>query len=400
MGKKAETILRFLQVLSYFIRCSDVYEKIHEGGFGAEALKLEPINSPNETVTSTPTKPEDTDISKWRSQASSFYSDSKGREPVTKISEATNNPSTVMFLLGESPLGSDLQISGDRNNDRFEQSSSDDENKRNYKDGAEGGADSLGYGSFGNTLDMDLQETNPTSQDDCRWCTNHDRINLNEFVLETVPEVKFETLEDNSSVSNTPTSKNLPICPAVEIAPKILYDNTILSQNQLNRTRLYIQEYRTLRFSNNNSSRVVTPVPSSPTEKVDENSFSKVDKEENEGPEEGYQSMDDAQSASVKGLEDLFTKMPPATKEYHLPKLQTKDISEAPSVSYGFGWSLYASLTDRFLPDFCLQGLLGTILEENIYDNLSATVNASVLGEPVASAVCILADTDTWYLSC
>uniref|UniRef100_A0A1A7WUJ3 Folliculin interacting protein 1 n=1 Tax=Iconisemion striatum TaxID=60296 RepID=A0A1A7WUJ3_9TELE len=62
-----------------------------------------------------------------------------------------------------------------------------------------------------------------------------------------------------------------------------------------------------------------------------------------------------------------------------------------------FGWSLFGGYCPTYVPDFVLHGIPSDEkLRQSLTTELTHTVQHPVLDEPIAEAVCIIADTDKW----
>uniref|UniRef100_A0A1A8IJM8 Folliculin interacting protein 1 n=1 Tax=Nothobranchius kuhntae TaxID=321403 RepID=A0A1A8IJM8_NOTKU len=62
-----------------------------------------------------------------------------------------------------------------------------------------------------------------------------------------------------------------------------------------------------------------------------------------------------------------------------------------------FGWSLFGGYCRTYVPDFVLHGIPSDEkLRQSLVTELTHTVQHPVLDEPIAEAVCIIADTDKW----
>ncbi|XP_048590389.1 folliculin-interacting protein 1 [Nematostella vectensis] len=64
--------------------------------------------------------------------------------------------------------------------------------------------------------------------------------------------------------------------------------------------------------------------------------------------------------------------------------------------SNSFGRSLFAGFSETYHPDFVLQGLPSKDFLPSLYGDLRLSLQHSVIDDPVTEAVCIIADTDTW----
>ncbi|RUS91366.1 hypothetical protein EGW08_000883, partial [Elysia chlorotica] len=61
-----------------------------------------------------------------------------------------------------------------------------------------------------------------------------------------------------------------------------------------------------------------------------------------------------------------------------------------------FGRSLLASYSDHYLSDFVLHGTSDADYRPRLLNDLQSTVKHSILDEPIDEAVCVIADTDQW----
>ncbi|XP_067131514.1 folliculin-interacting protein 1-like isoform X2 [Centruroides vittatus] len=134
-------------------------------------------------------------------------------------------------------------------------------------------------------------------------------------------------------------------------------------------------------------------------EKWDESGSNDASKTSDDGPEEGYHSMEETKVTVSKHRrrhlsenKNVLRKM----TELQLPKFQVKEVQTGPSLYRGYGWSLLASTSNHYMTDFCLQGIKGDVKEEEIRDDLLTAIEFPVLGEPITEAVGIIADTDKW----
>ncbi|XP_076349047.1 folliculin-interacting protein 2-like isoform X2 [Tachypleus tridentatus] len=117
--------------------------------------------------------------------------------------------------------------------------------------------------------------------------------------------------------------------------------------------------------------------------------------------EEGYQSLDEKpvanRNASLGAILRSHEENPlEGVTELPLPQLQIQQDCSKDRVPSNFGWSLFAGVSDHYMTDFCLQGVKGSVQDLNIRNDLITCTQSSVLGDPVAETVCILADTDQW----
>lgn len=118
-----------------------------------------------------------------------------------------------------------------------------------------------------------------------------------------------------------------------------------------------------------------------------------------DGPEEGYHSMEETKVTSkpIKvNLSENKNNFLRKVTELQLPKFQVKEVQTTPSLYRGYGWSLLAGTSNHYMSDFCLQGIKGCVKENEIRDDLLTTIEFPVLGDPITEAVGIIADIDKW----
>ncbi|XP_077999462.1 folliculin-interacting protein 1-like isoform X2 [Glandiceps talaboti] len=84
-------------------------------------------------------------------------------------------------------------------------------------------------------------------------------------------------------------------------------------------------------------------------------------------------------------------------EELPLPGTETMmpSVENQARFECNFGRSLLGGYSSKYLPDFALHGTR-TIDRNEVLEELKLSVQNSVLDEPIAEAVCIVADTDTW----
>ncbi|KAM4676119.1 folliculin-interacting protein 1 isoform 2-T2 [Discoglossus pictus] len=84
-------------------------------------------------------------------------------------------------------------------------------------------------------------------------------------------------------------------------------------------------------------------------------------------------------------------------EEISFPGSKLAEVSSVKPNVANFGRSLLAGYCSSYVPDFVLQGLANEDkLRQCLMSDLSHAVQHSVLDEPIAEAVCILADVDKW----
>lgn len=80
-----------------------------------------------------------------------------------------------------------------------------------------------------------------------------------------------------------------------------------------------------------------------------------------------------------------------------MPALKTQgEQSSIEAYDQNFGRSLLAGYSDHYMSDFVLHGTSDTSFRQKLLHDLQSTMQHSVLDEPVAESVCIIADTDNW----
>ncbi|KAK7464612.1 hypothetical protein BaRGS_00037851 [Batillaria attramentaria] len=84
-------------------------------------------------------------------------------------------------------------------------------------------------------------------------------------------------------------------------------------------------------------------------------------------------------------------------QETSMPELKTQgEQSSIEAYDQNFGRSLLAGYSDHYMSDFVLHGTSDTSFRQKLLQDLQATMQHSILDEPVAESVCIIADTDNW----
>lgn len=136
----------------------------------------------------------------------------------------------------------------------------------------------------------------------------------------------------------------------------------------------------------------------------DSECFRRTEVKECESVEEGYHSMEEPHSPGKGGgggggkHTSRIRKnwCPEGLEEVPLTELHPSGAESVPSAYRSFGWSLMAGVVHHYLQDFCLQGLTSPLQEEEVREDLVRWTHTNVLGEQVSEAVCIVADTDKW----
>uniref|UniRef100_A0A8C4Q0V6 Folliculin interacting protein 1 n=1 Tax=Eptatretus burgeri TaxID=7764 RepID=A0A8C4Q0V6_EPTBU len=86
----------------------------------------------------------------------------------------------------------------------------------------------------------------------------------------------------------------------------------------------------------------------------------------------------------------------PQQVELPLPRCNIVEAHSSNNLS-SFGKSLLGGFCPRYVPDLVLQGLPSDVgLQERLLEDLNHAVQHPVLEEPVAEAVCVLADSERW----
>ncbi|KAI8521085.1 Folliculin-interacting protein 1 [Branchiostoma belcheri] len=80
-----------------------------------------------------------------------------------------------------------------------------------------------------------------------------------------------------------------------------------------------------------------------------------------------------------------------------LPMPRSKSVQNPQQrLESNFGRSLLAGYSEKYLPDFVLLGTGDADFRQQLQTDLQLATQTSVLDEPIAEAVCIVADTDRW----
>ncbi|XP_041075692.1 folliculin-interacting protein 2-like isoform X2 [Polyodon spathula] len=88
-------------------------------------------------------------------------------------------------------------------------------------------------------------------------------------------------------------------------------------------------------------------------------------------------------------------KVDESREEYELPLPSTENIIQ--KNANNFGRSLFGGYCPQYMPDFVLHGIsTDERLKQCLMADLDHTVRHPALDEPIAEAVCIIADTDKW----
>ncbi|XP_076443134.1 folliculin-interacting protein 1-like isoform X2 [Babylonia areolata] len=84
-------------------------------------------------------------------------------------------------------------------------------------------------------------------------------------------------------------------------------------------------------------------------------------------------------------------------QEISMPSMTTQSEQfSMPSYDKNFGRSLLGGYSDHYMSDFVLHGTSDTSFRPKLLQDLQSTIQHSILDEPVAESVCIIADTDNW----
>uniref|UniRef100_UPI00358F96C9 folliculin-interacting protein 1-like isoform X2 n=1 Tax=Myxine glutinosa TaxID=7769 RepID=UPI00358F96C9 len=86
----------------------------------------------------------------------------------------------------------------------------------------------------------------------------------------------------------------------------------------------------------------------------------------------------------------------PQQVELPLPRCNIVEAHSSNNLS-SFGKSMFGGFCPRYVPDLVLQGIPSDVgLQERLLEDLNHAVQHPVLEEPVAEAVCVLADSERW----
>ncbi|UYV77890.1 K02A2.6-like [Cordylochernes scorpioides] len=163
--------------------------------------------------------------------------------------------------------------------------------------------------------------------------------------------------------------------------------------NHLDQSRLYIQQYHSMRFAPERLSGTWDPPrhppPPEPKATVSEDSS-----------EEGYHSMEESRKSprKISGLTQLIQGSrqcsPMGVGDLGFFRVEEEQTVTDPSVS--MGWSLMAGVSDHLLPDFSLQAVLGPVALADLQAQLHHALDNQIIGEPAQEALFIVANIDQW----
>ncbi|XP_069782332.1 folliculin-interacting protein 2-like isoform X2 [Narcine bancroftii] len=122
-----------------------------------------------------------------------------------------------------------------------------------------------------------------------------------------------------------------------------------------------------------------------------------VDLPRNESSDSALGDSDDEDISHDSSQQELecFHERRPGIVEFELPTPSIK-MNSKPSLN-NFGRSLFGGYCSQYAPDFVLHGISSDEkLAHCLMEDLTRAVQHPVLDEPIAEAVCIVADTDKW----
>ncbi|XP_071034543.1 folliculin-interacting protein 2 isoform X2 [Parasteatoda tepidariorum] len=400
-GQKKEVILRFLRILSYFIRCSDIcqqeYDKSDDltedretlGAKCLEELERSPINvvkRTNESNSNTPV-----DLHSFQSHTckkclpqnsciphstAAFYDPlvecaSNSSKDTCELTITPTEERTSEHSLDCSSIRPEATLLVPTNSETFHTNSKRSE------------FDSLGYMSLEEKVEslatcskrLALQEQHPNCCQDSVGSTLGAVLSSIREGKENNPLVNVTCVD--GAVKNCLTKASADLCQSSTKARSCCcckdcpcYGN----QNECEQTQCFIL---------GDSSKV----------------------RECESIEEGYHSMEEPHSPSREPahLSEMLRRLdnwrPEGCQEKPMPGLKHLGEIVDSSPYKSFGWSLMAGVSDHYLADFCLQGLNGQLKEEEVKEDLRRFSHVDIFGEPVSESVCIIADTDKWKVN-
>ncbi|XP_035217545.1 folliculin-interacting protein 2-like isoform X1 [Stegodyphus dumicola] len=393
-GQKKEIVLQFLQVLSYFIRCSDICEQLYERTDGL-VITDKNLRFPNETKASSV---DTSNISSKLNSSQSNLSTPVGSCDLPSVSiqslpKNLDSPNSALLS------SHDVDTASDSSKDNCDvvitptegrtSDSSVNVNSNTVTDSClvpnvseiscslnngKDSRDSLGY--------MSLEDKLECSE------TSRKRLALSEQHANCCQELPCTVLDINSSIKDGKENN-----PVINVTCTDNCDNATCCSEICRSAKSKTCCCKScLCYANRSNDSSCTKDLNFDSSKV----------KECESVEEGYHSMEEPHSPSrakmhlSEMLKHFDNWCPEGLEEIHLPELIPSSENISPSPYKSFGWSLIAGITDHYLMDFCLQGLCGSLCEKEIRDDLARLTHIHVLGEQVSEAVCIVADTDTW----
>ncbi|XP_059167121.1 folliculin-interacting protein 2-like isoform X2 [Physella acuta] len=443
VGRKADIVKRFLYVLSYFIRCSEV----HENSDPQCLSKI--VNDPQFGVSLSPTSSEKTLDGQEISPAGTHY--------FRQTSSGQIKPTDKTFTWGNCESGnqanSELLTSPGYNCEEKHSDSFQDRNSVNRLITSAGEFDSFSSSSFCSVLNQ-----------------KNEAFGSNKLISPSDEAVQRpEWANPNGVVSNanvgiselhTYTPNSLPVCSITSAkiveSPRI---EKVINVSKAPRSPIdFSSEHSFVRaesFSEGKSTRksrlsqqlessadTRTTVTDSPHSCLNEDAETKVTSSEAEfslGSNSSWLSNE-----SRKENEPLAKlSISRQTSQDHKPPRPTtltrgrsitptelsrrRHLSSNSSIDYeafdpeihcteiklpsaltdcgqwqikafdrNFGRSLLASYTDHYMSDFVLHGTSDTEYKTRLLNDLQMTVKHSILDEPIDEAVCVIADTDHW----
>ncbi|XP_054724932.1 folliculin-interacting protein 2-like [Uloborus diversus] len=394
-GQNKDVVLKILQVFSYFIRCSDIYEQIYESLDGSisdtESLKTRVSRFPSGDASSSKTALSQSNSSL---KAHSSVLDSKQGLPETlRASDILGAPDSSDSASDSSKDTCDLTVTPSEEKNKVHSldsslmpevaaslvpiSSQENQTLDNRKNSR---VDSIGYISM-DEKDLVNQCKRRSALQECHTnccgglssaAVNSGSINI-KVGKENNPTINVIPCMDKCQSKHCDTELCSKMC--MPSKSKASYEKCLCYDNQL---------------SNDSSTSEI---------------FESPKMKECESVEEGYHSMEEPHSPSKSKLHlsEMLKRFdswcPEGLEEVSLPELQNSTEITNSSPYKSFGWSLMAGISDHYLMDFCLQGVDGPLTEDEIRDDLIHLTHIDVLGEPPSEAVCILADTDKWTVN-
>ncbi|XP_076361609.1 folliculin-interacting protein 2-like isoform X3 [Tachypleus tridentatus] len=361
---------------------------------------------------------------------------------------------SVVFVLGESPLHShfDSKIKVCKECKGVQEPL----NEECYTPKEVLTLDSLGYNSMEDILENEMKSTMQEKEISCKNSLELNKCNnlvtVQEFVPPTVKvehvknvytSVPFknnkilssdkysDTLHDSLLLRSNVTNDCLQDCENSSNLKKppvhsVSYPDE-LQNKSIDQTKQYFQAYHSLRFApepKHTSHRFIgnyvqENLPQESHQELGAHMIAKAKEEFTTSchcksskplkqlstvttiPEEGYQSLEETcPQERHTSLGDILRSQEEhpleGIMELNLPQLQRKQAGTKDKVLSTFGWSLFGGVSDHYIRDFCLQGIKGSVCDVDIRNDLVTSAQPTVLGDPVAETVCILADTDQW----
>ncbi|XP_072899104.1 folliculin-interacting protein 2-like isoform X2 [Hemitrygon akajei] len=149
----------------------------------------------------------------------------------------------------------------------------------------------------------------------------------------------------------------------------------------------------------NSEGRIISDIPYGEKEGTGKKSTLRIDGDipRNESSDSALGDSDDEESShnpSKQGLE-CCNEIQARVAKFELPAPSVK-MNSKPSLN-NFGRSLFGGYCPQYVPDFVLHGINSDEkLKHCLMADLAHAVQHPVLDEPIAEAICIIADTDKW----